>query len=140
MKPLNSIAVFDNDECFIALLKGYCYANNITMTEFDFNSDGFNELEKIKPSLIVVPLDLVSTHLETGLLRQACASCEVKICGVKKNSTDNFSAGLAGGVDIIINNPFDIGEIDRYLKQNFLLNSHLTEKRRNMEKIGRAHV
>jgi len=137
MKTINNIAVHDNDECFIAMLKGYCYANNITVTEFDFNRDGINELEKIKPALIVVPLDLVSTankSIETGLLRRTRASCQVKICGINKNSTDIFAAGLSGGVDMIINNPFDIGEIDAYLKKTFLLNSCLTEKRRERER------
>jgi len=141
MKPLNSIAVYDNDKCFKAMLKGYCYANNITMTEFDFNRDGINELEKIKPALIIVPLDLVSTankSLESDLLRRVCASYEVKICGLNKHSTDIFSAGLSGGVDVIINNPSDIGEIDGYLKKNFLLNSFLIENRRNRERRSDA--
>ena len=59
MKKINNIAVFGNDKCILALLKGYCYANNIAMTEVDFNMDGINEVTKQKPVLIVVPLDWV---------------------------------------------------------------------------------
>jgi len=130
MKTINNIAVFDNDKCFLAMLKGYCYANNIAMTVVDFNLDGINEVAKQKPGLIVVPLDWVSAankSLETGLLRRAGASGQIKICGLNKNSTD-ISAGLSGWIDVVINNPFDISEIDEYLKKTFLLNS-LPEKR-----------
>jgi DNA-binding response OmpR family regulator len=137
MKTINNIAVFDNDKCFLALLKGYCYANNIAMTEADFNIDGINEVKKIKPALIVVPLDWVSTankSFEAGLLRRASASGQIKICGLNKNSTDIISAGLSGWLDVIINNPFDIGEIDGYLKKTFLLKSCLTEKRKYVER------
>lgn len=138
MKKINNIVVFDNDKCFLAMLNGYCYAYNIAMTEVDFNMDGINELEKIKPALIVVPLDLVSTpnkSLETGILRRAGSSGQVKICGLNKNSTDIISARLAGWIDVIIYNPFDIGEIDSYLKKAFyLLNKSFTENRRSMER------
>jgi len=132
MKTINNIAVFDNDKCFLAMLKGYCYANNIAMTEVDFNLDGINEVEKLKPALIVVPLDLVSAankSFETGLLRRASARGQIKICGLNKSLTDIISVGLSGWIDAIINNPFDIGEIDRYFKKISLLNSCLTERR-----------
>ncbi len=139
MKIINNIVVFDNDKYFLALLKGYCYANHIAMIEADFNIDGINELEKLKPALIVVPLDLVvstanKSH-ETDLLRRAGASGDVKICGLNKNSTDIISTGLSAWIDVIISNPFDIGEIDEYVKKTFfLLNTRLTEKRMNGER------
>ena len=137
MKTIHKIAVFDNDKYFLAMLKGYCYANNIAMIVADFNMDGINEVEKLQPVLVVVPLDWVSTAKkspETALLRQARTSSQVKICGLNKNSTDIILAGLAGWIDVIINYPFDIGEIDGYLKKTFLLNSCLTEERRHSER------
>lgn len=133
MKTINNIAVFDNDKCFLAMLKGYCYANNIVMTEVDFNLDGINEVANLKPPLIIVPLDWVSTAnkcFEARLLRRASENGQVKICCLNKNSTDIVSAGLSGWLDVIINNPLDISEIDRYLKRTFLLNSHLIERRK----------
>jgi DNA-binding response OmpR family regulator len=141
MKTINNIAVFDNDKFFLSMLKGYCYANNIAMTEVDFNRDGINKVKKLKPVLIVIPLDLVNTanmSLETVLLRRAVASGQIKICGLNKNSTDIVSAGLSNWLDVIIDNPFDIGEIDGYLKKNFLLNNYLTEKRKNRERRSRT--
>ena len=137
MKKINNIAVFDNDKCFLAMLKGYCYANNIAITEADFNMDGLNEVEKLQPDLVIVPLDLLSTankSLETALLRRVVASGQVKICGLNKNPTGIISDGLSGWLDIIINNPFDIGEIGGYLKKTFLWNSYLTEERRHRER------
>jgi len=134
MKTLNNIAVFDNDKSFLAMLKGYCYANNIAMTEVVFNRDGINEVVKLTPALIVVPLDLISTankSFEIALLRRARANGQIKICGLNKNSTDIISAGLSGWIDVIINYPFDIGEIDGYLKK---INSCLTERRRHKDR------
>ncbi|MFA5923616.1 MAG: winged helix-turn-helix domain-containing protein [Methylococcaceae bacterium] len=137
MKTINNIAVFDSDKYFLAMFKGYCYANNIAMTEVEFNRDGINEVAKLKPDLIVVPLDLLSTankSLETGLLKRAGATGKVKICGLNKDPTNIISAGLSGWIDVIINYPFDIGEIDGYLKKTFLWNSRLTEKRSHKER------
>ena len=137
MKTINSILVFDYDKYFLALLKGYCYANQISIIEVDFNRDGINEVAKLKPPLIVLPLDLVSTpnkSLETALLRRAVANSQVKICGLNKNSTDIISTGLSEWLDVIINNPFDIAEIDKYIKKTFLLNGYLTEKRSYKER------
>jgi len=134
MKTLNNIAVFDNDKSFLAMLKGYCYANNIAMTEVVFDRDGINEVVKLTPALIVVPLDLVNTankSFEIALLRRARANGQIKICGLNKNSTDIISAGLSGWIDVIINYPFDIGEIDGYLKK---INSCLTERRRHKDR------
>ncbi|MFA5920500.1 MAG: winged helix-turn-helix domain-containing protein [Methylococcaceae bacterium] len=134
MKTLNNIAVFDNDKSFLAMLKGYCYANNIAMTEVVFNRDGINEVVKLTPALIVVPLDLVNTankSFEIALLRRARANGQIKICGLNKNSTDIISAGLSGWIDVIINYPFDIGEIDGYLKK---INSCLTERRSHKDR------
>ena len=115
MKTLNNIALFGNDKYFLAMLKGYCYANNIAMTKVNFNVDGINEAAKLKPALIVVPLDLVSSankSFETRLLRRAVAIDQVKICCLNKNSTDIISAGISGWIDVIVNYPFDIGELD----------------------------
>jgi len=137
MKTINNIAVFDNDKYFLAMLKGYCYANNIVMTKVDFNVDGINEVSKLKPDLIVVPLDLVCTankSFETRLLRRVGASAQIKICVLNKNSTDIVSAGVSRWIDVIINNPFDIGELDGYLKKTFLLDSCFTEKRSHRER------
>ena len=137
MKTINNIAVFDNDKCFFAMLKGYCYANHIAITKLDFNLDGINELETLKPALIVVPLNLVSVankNFETGLLRQACTRIQIKICGLNKNSTDIISVGLSGWIDVIINNPFDIDEFDGYFKKTFVFNSCFIENRRRKER------
>ena len=87
------------------MLKGYCYANNIAMTEVDFNLDGINEVEKLKPTLIAVPLDWVNSpnkSFETALLRRVATSGQVKICVLNKNSTELISAGLSGWIDVII--------------------------------------
>ena len=137
MKTISNIAVFDNDKCFLAMLKGYCYANNIAMTEVDFNLDGINEVEKLKPTLIAVPLDWVNSpnkSFETALLRRVATSGQVKICVLNKNSTELISAGLSGWIDVIINNPFDVREIDAYLKKTSLFHNCLTEKRRYSER------
>jgi len=137
MKTINNIAVFGNDKYFLAMLKGYCYANNIAMTGAEFDMNGINEVAKLKPALIVVPLDWVSTahkSLETALLKRASASSQIKICALNKNSTDIISTRLLGWIDVIINNPFDIAELDGYLKKAFLLNRFLTEERRYGER------
>jgi len=131
MKTVNNIVVFENENCFLALMKGYCYANHISMTEADFNVDGINEVEKLKPALIIIPLDWISAenkNIEIGLLRRVAASGHIKVCGLNKDTKNTVSGWLPAWVDVIINNPLDISEIDRYIRKNLLF-SGLTERR-----------
>ncbi len=133
MRTIANIAVFDNDKCFLAMLKGYCYANDIAVAEYGFNVDGINEVEKLQPVLIVVPVNWVNAQkksLETALLRQVRNSGLVKICGLIRNPNDVVSAGLLEWVDLVIKKPFDIREIDDYLKKTFVLNGCLIKERR----------
>jgi len=137
MKTINNIAVFDNDKCFLAMMNGYCYANYIALTEVDFNFEGIDEVEKLKPTLVVIPLDWLSASnksFETAILKRAVAGGQVKICALNKKSIDIIPAGLSEWIDVIINNPFDIGEIDEYLTKTLFLKSCLAEKRNNRER------
>ena len=137
MKTIDNIAVFDNEKCFLAMLKGYCYANNIVMTELDFNVDGVNKIEKLKPDLIMVSLNFLSAtnkNFETGLLKRVCTREQIKICGLNKSSTDIISFRLFDWIDMIINDPFDIGSIGEYIKKNYLIKSCFIENRRYRER------
>jgi len=137
MKTIANIAVFDNDKCFLAMLEGYCYANNIVVAEYGFSVDGINEAGKRQPVLIVVPLNWVNTQkkkIETDLLQQVRASGLVKICGLIKSPNGAVSAGLLEWVDLVIKKPFDIREIDGYLKKKFVLNDCLVKERRREER------
>jgi DNA-binding response OmpR family regulator len=137
MKKINNIAVFDNDKCFIAMMKGYCYANNIAITEIYFNTESINEVEKLQPILIMVPLEWLCnpkmSH-ETSLIKNAVARGHMQICALNKNSTDIVSSRLLEWINVIINNPFDITEIDEYINRAIFLKSCLTEKRSNRER------
>ena len=139
MKTINNITVFDNDECFFALLKGYCYANNIALTKLDFSLNGINEIEALKPALIVVPINLLSVEnksFEISLLKQASIKIQTKICALNKDSTNIFSAMLSGWIDVIIQNPFDIREFDGYCKKTFVFDNCLIRDRRRQERRG----
>ena len=131
MKKINSIAVIENDKHFLAMLKGYCYANNIAMKEIKFNFDGLNELKQITPALIIFPLDWACSNMRFDeALKRAGIRNQVKICGLKKKPSDVISVELSEWVDVIIIDPLDIGAIDDYIKQNFLLGREPTENRR----------
>ena len=137
MKTINNVVIFDNDQYLFALLKGYCFANNIAITSLDLTIDGINELEKLKPVLVIVPLARVSAtnkRYEASLLNQASISGQMKVCGLIKNSTDIISTGLFAWIDLIVDIPFDIGEIDKYLKKNSLLKNCYMEKRSRTER------
>lgn len=137
MKTINSIAVFDNDPCFLAMLKGYCYANDFDLTVAKFDLDGINEVEKLKPDLIVVPLDWVtpvSKSLEADLLRRLTINNGAKVCAVNETSSDIVSSGLSDWLDAIINNPADPREIDGYIKNQCLFSDDICENRQSEER------
>ena len=127
MKTINNIVIFDNDQYLFALLKGYCFANHISLTSLDFNINCITELEKLKPVLVIAPLDRLnenSKRCEASLLKQSKASGQVIICGLGK-----FSTGLYPWIDLVLDTPLDISQIDEYLKINSLLKSCYIEKR-----------
>jgi DNA-binding response OmpR family regulator len=131
MKKINNIALFCKDKCIIAMLKGYCYANNIDITVVDFNVHGINEVAKQKPDLILVQLNLVNGHrrTDTNLLRLVATRGHVKICCLNTMLNPVISSELPVWIDEIINNPFDIAEIAGYIKKSFLSNTCFNENK-----------
>ncbi|WP_024298350.1 winged helix-turn-helix domain-containing protein [Methylomicrobium lacus] len=138
MQEIRKIMNFYNDQYFLFMLKGYCYSNNIQMTEASFDIDGINEIASFNPELIFIPLDLINatedmSH-EAALLRQACKSREIKICGLNGKSCDTALEETPAWIDMIINNPLDIVEIDSFIKKTVLCGSCFTERRINSER------
>jgi DNA-binding response OmpR family regulator len=134
MKTINSIAVFDLDPCFLAMLKGYCYANVINLKPAKFDLDGIIEVANLKPDLIIVHLDRVNPKVnnpEAELLRRLRIVDGVKICALNKNPNEIFSSRLSDWLDAIITNPTDPSEIDAYIKNKWTINSHISEERRS---------
>ncbi len=132
MEATDNIVIIDNDQYLLALLSGYCYANNITISTLDFGIHEINELEILKPKLVILPFDWVqdaNKFHEVCLLRRLSGNNQIKICILIKNPTEFIPPVLSEWVDVFISNPFDIGEIDRYLKSINLLNNSFKEKR-----------
>ncbi len=148
MKAITDIVIFDSDLYVLATLKGYCYANHIALTEMDFTIDGISEVEKLNPALIVAPSTLFNAsakNIEINLLLQLAARNEIKICTVNKIRNYTVPAELSDSIDVVINEPIDISEIDKYLKTNFLLRrgGFFVEQRRNRERRSfteRRHI
>jgi len=145
MKTITYIATFDDDKYFLGLLKGYCYEKHITVTTFEFNIDGIKQLERLNPILIMVPLNWISLtnkKIETDFLRRTAISCGMRICGL--NITGILPVGLPRWLDVIINNPSNMDEIDNYFKKihfsldeiNLIDDSRFLERRSFIEKEG----
>lgn len=130
--------VFDKNGYFLFMLKGYCYANNIQMAEVELNIEGINEVEKFNPALIFISLDLIShlanNNAESDLLKLICKKKEIKIFALKGGPNRIDSEELSEWIDMIINNPIDIVEIDRVLKTVFPWNDYLPERRTNKDR------
>ncbi|MEQ1530971.1 MAG: winged helix-turn-helix domain-containing protein [Methylococcales bacterium] len=137
MKTINTIISFEDNKYFLAMLKGYCHASHIVMAECSFTIKEINDIEKLKPALIIVPVTLLNAankRLETALLMQKVANNQFKVCGLNKKPTDTIKADVPRYTDVIINDPFDISKIDAYIKNNFLVGHVFVEKRTNQER------
>lgn len=137
MRILRKIMVFDKGGDFLSMLKGYCYANNIQMAEVEFSIEGINEVQNFNPALIFVPFDLIShlaNNTESGLLKLICKKKEIKICALKNGLSRKDSEEVSEWIDMIIDNPIDIVEIDRVLKTVFPWNDYLPERRTNKDR------
>jgi DNA-binding response OmpR family regulator len=137
MKTISNIVVFDNDQYLLALLKGYCFANNIAIKPSDFEMESVKEVEKLLPSIVLIPIGLLNSKnksLETALLRRVGASSHVSIVGLLKNSTEVVPTGLLAWVDEVINHPFDICEFGEYVSKILLYINEINERRVNGER------
>jgi DNA-binding winged helix-turn-helix (wHTH) protein len=145
MKKINSIVVFDNDQYLLALLNGYCFANHIALTYFDFNINSINKLEKLKPVLVFIPINLISLEhfsLEITLLRRLTGvNSQVKVCGLNKASIETISNNIHPWLDLIINTPYDIGMIDGCLNitSNLVERRSYEERRTEDRRLSRAN-
>lgn len=131
MKKNNTIIVFDNDKYFLSMLKGYCYANNLSVTELELNENRINLLKEIKPLLVIITLYFMNDdhrELEQDLLRQICLDYEIKVCVINK-SDSGVTGGISKWADKIIDDPFDIIDIDGCFKDLKLTEAEEQERR-----------
>ena len=131
MKTINTIAVFDDDHYFLALLKGYCCAGNIEMAIFAYDRKNVTDLQKLKPDLVIVPLASVMEarkEVESALLKEVSVREKIKVMALNKNATRCHTIEHLKWIDAVIENPYDIGEIDAYLKKTVLsANAYLND-------------
>ncbi|MBS3954863.1 MAG: winged helix-turn-helix domain-containing protein [Methylomicrobium sp.] len=136
MKKNNTIIVFDNDRYFLSMLKGYCYANSLSVTELELTVDRINLLKELKPLLIIIPLDFINDEnraIERDLLRQICLDCDIKVCGINKSGT-GVTSSLSMWADKIIDDPLDIIDIDGCFKDLILFKDTEEQERRHRER------
>jgi DNA-binding response OmpR family regulator len=133
MKKLNNIFVFCTEKSTLDMLQGYCFAININMTVVNFNAHEINKVEKQKPDLILVQVDLVSANnrIETNLLRQVVVRNQLNICFLNTNSNQVISSELPEWINIILNNPFEITE---HIKKALQSKANLIGSRRDGER------
>jgi DNA-binding response OmpR family regulator len=134
MKKNNTIIVFDNDRYFLSMLKGYCYTNNLSVTELELNIGRINLLKELKPLFIIIPLDFINDEnreSERDLLRQVCLDYDIKVCAINK-SASGVTTCLSKWADKIIDDPFDIIDIDGCFKDLILRDE--AQERRNRDR------
>ena len=131
MKKINTIVVLDDDDYFLALLNGYCFAGNISLQVFDYDKKGIREAGRLKPDVIVVSLESVSTvrkKLETDLLKEVRELGKIKLIALNRGSFYCKPDESLEWIDVVIKNPHDLSEIDAYLKtMSSLANPSLTK-------------
>ena len=136
MKKNNIIVVFDNDRYFLSMLKGYCYANTISVTELELNIGRINLLKELKPLLIIIPLDFMNAEnreSERDLLRQVCLEFDIKVCCINK-SASSAAVNSLKWADKIIDDPFDIIDIDGCFKDLIISKNLEDQERRHRER------
>jgi hypothetical protein len=137
MKTINSIIVFGSNKYFLAMLRGYCHASHITLTNAGFNLKEINEIESLKPDIAIIPLRFLNSEFnrsEADLFMQLAENIKMKICGLFENSLNISSTKLLSLVDVTIQDPFDISEIDGFIKKNYEFSQTFVEKRFNKER------
>ncbi|MBK8816911.1 MAG: winged helix-turn-helix domain-containing protein [Methylococcaceae bacterium] len=124
MKKINKIVVLDDDHYFLALLKGYCCGVNIGLQAYSYDLNGVSEAEKLNPDMIAIPLESVlakNNQAVAHLLRKISLHNNIAVVALNKNSIDYNGLDFLDWIDAIIEKPYDIGNLDAYLKSSGLL-------------------
>ncbi|MFA5983410.1 MAG: helix-turn-helix domain-containing protein [Methylococcaceae bacterium] len=131
MKITNNIVVFDNDECLLALLKGYGYSNNLSITSLDLSLSNINALDDLQPMFVILPLtwlEIKHKGFEINTLRQSSLYNHLKICGLNKDHAQLIPLDVYAWLDFIINDTMDIAAIDQYIKTRFFNQQNINRR------------
>ncbi len=120
MKTLTNIIVFSNDEHLLVLLRGYCFAKQITVTDLEFTMPGIREIGEIKPGLIIMPITLLRSARNTlviGSLRREVVSGNnhLHIAVLDEYGKDAIPPEFSCWIDVVFHMPIDLCEIDDYI-------------------------
>ncbi|MCQ8103754.1 winged helix-turn-helix domain-containing protein [Methylomonas sp. SURF-2] len=141
MNKLNNIAILSNDEYITGLLKGYCFANNIHILASHDNLSHLAELQRKKPDMVFFSIGLFdgfTKPLTSLFVNTNKINSEVVFIGLNK-SKHNQSFIKPEWFHEILNDPFDVIDIDALIKRYFALGSLDIEERRHGERRSRQN-
>lgn len=131
MNIINNIVFFSNDSYLLALLKGYCYSNDINFINSDFTIRKLTQIKNISKSLVLLPVELLNLAdkvIELALLKRILSNDEVFAFCINNNESAIGLNELPTWITGVVNYPFDIEQIDQDINKYFI-NHFLSERR-----------
>jgi len=127
------MVLISDDQYCLGLLKGYCHAHNYEISQIAVNAESINKIIEMQPDMIILTRNSVQNQLKTSdleLIREISIKHLIPVCCLGKiNNVSGLDRTIESWVDVFLNDPLDISQLDTFLRSKFS-NHFIQEKRR----------
>ena len=138
MTTVLRIVLISDDQYCLGLLKGYCHARNYEISQIAANTESINKMIEMQPDLIILTLHSVQNQLKTSdleLIREISVKHVIPVCCLGKiNNVSGLDRKIESWVDVFLDDPLDISQLDNFLRNSFIHHDHLIQDRRRGER------
>ena len=133
MTTVFQMVLISDDQYCLGLLKGYCHAHNYEISQIAVNAESINKIIEMQPDMIILTRNSVQNQLKTSdleLIRGISIKHLIPVCCLGKiNNDSGLDRTIESWVDVFLDDPFDISQLDTFLRSKFS-NHFIQEKRR----------
>jgi len=132
------IVLISDDPYSLGLLKGYCHVRNYEISQIAANTESIIKITEMQPDMIILALPSAQTQLkmsDLALIRGIRIKHVIPVCCLgKMNNASGLDRKIESWVDVFLDDPLDIRQLDNFLRSNFSHHDHFIQEKRNKER------
>jgi DNA-binding response OmpR family regulator len=131
------VLISDGPYC-LGLLKGYCHARNYEVSQIAANTESINKMITMQPDMIILTLPSEQNQLKAidlELIREIRSKHVIPVCCLRKiNNASGLDRKIESWVDVFLDDPLDIRQLDNFLRSRFSHHDHFIQEKRSKER------
>ncbi len=138
MTTVLRILLISDDQYCLGLLKGYCHARNYEISQIAANTESMSKMIDMQPDIIILTLHSIQNQLKTSdleLIREISVKHVIPVCCLGKiNNVSGLDRKIESWVDVFLDDPLDISQLDNFLRSRFSRHDHLIQEKRSSDR------